>query len=232
MKNNFEKTFLFSFPIYKIRIDPNSYDKEKILNNIKHNKRLKNTRNTHTIGGGADTHHSYMDFDNEEFIPINYDKLEDVYLETYDDFFNKILYTSSNDDDTQTTYRYKFTIVNYSAMTEGQQLLKHKHLDCDFATIHYLNFKHDHIPTTFYNPYCGSGFFKSLQPDLSKILAKHRDNSYMWTEILFPVEEDDMLIFPATLMHEVSLQGPTKEPRVTISSNIETHYGEQERRNN
>ena len=136
MKNNFAKTFLFSFPIYKIRIDPNSYDKEKILNDIKYNKSLKNSRNVVPIGPvgrDADTHHSYMDFDNEEFIPINYDKLEDAYFQTYDDFFNKILYTSSNDDDTQTTYRYKFTIVNYSAMTEGQQLLKHKHLDCDYV---------------------------------------------------------------------------------------------------
>ena len=37
MKNNFEKNFLFACPIYKIRIDPNSYDKEKILNDIKYN---------------------------------------------------------------------------------------------------------------------------------------------------------------------------------------------------
>ena len=45
MKNNFTKTNLFSCPIYKIKIDPNSYDKEKILNDIKYNKSLKNTRN-------------------------------------------------------------------------------------------------------------------------------------------------------------------------------------------
>ena len=30
--NDFTKTNLFYCPIYKIRIDPNSYDKEKILN--------------------------------------------------------------------------------------------------------------------------------------------------------------------------------------------------------
>jgi len=33
--NDFTKTNLFSCPIYKIRIDPNSYDKEKIINDIK-----------------------------------------------------------------------------------------------------------------------------------------------------------------------------------------------------
>ena len=45
MKNNFEKNLLFACPIYKFRIDPNSYDKEKIINDILYNKSLKNTRN-------------------------------------------------------------------------------------------------------------------------------------------------------------------------------------------
>ena len=35
-----------------------------------------------------------------------------------------------------------------------------------------------------------------------------------------PVKEDDMIIFPAALDHEIAPQGPTKEPRITISSNI------------
>ena len=43
--NDFTKTNLFSCPIYKIRIDPNSYDKEKIINDILYNKNLKNTFN-------------------------------------------------------------------------------------------------------------------------------------------------------------------------------------------
>ena len=32
-----------------------------------------------------------------------------------------------------------------------------------------------------------------------------------------------MIIFPSALNHEVIMQGPTKEPRITISSNIEIH---------
>jgi len=35
-----------------------------------------------------------------------------------------------------------------------------------------------------------------------------------------PVKEDDLIIFPAALSHEIAPQGPTKEPRITISSNI------------
>ena len=60
--NNFIQTNVFSCPIYKIRIDPNSYDKEKILSDIKYNKSLKTSRNPVPIGEPAkraDTHHSY-----------------------------------------------------------------------------------------------------------------------------------------------------------------------------
>ena len=46
------------------------------------------------------------------------------------------------------------------------------------------------------------------------------ENSYFWDFFEFSAEEDDMLIFPAAVNHEVPLQGPTKEPRITISSNI------------
>ena len=46
------------------------------------------------------------------------------------------------------------------------------------------------------------------------------DNSYLEEYFGFPVEEDDMLIFPAALNHQITVQGPTKEPRITISSNI------------
>ena len=47
------------------------------------------------------------------------------------------------------------------------------------------------------------------------------DNSYLLEDFIMPCQEDDMIIFPSTLNHEVVEQGPTKEPRITISTNIE-----------
>ena len=64
------KSNLFSLPIYQIKIDPNLYDKEKILSDIEYNKSLQNSRNaTHQKIGryNSDIHHSYKDFDNEDF---------------------------------------------------------------------------------------------------------------------------------------------------------------------
>ena len=219
--NDFTKTNLFSCPIYKIRIDPNLYDKEKIINDIKYNKSLKNTRNDphQNIGGISDTHHSYRDFDNENFRPINYEKLTSVYLEMIKEFFEKEIQMKK----TVKTFKYKVDFLNYSAITEGQWLPFHNHLGAgdDFACIHYLNFKNDHVSTTFNNPINFTSFLKFIQPELNNMLDKSAsDNSYMWEWFNFTVKEDDMLIFPAALNHEIRMQGPTKEPRITISSNI------------
>ena len=115
MGEMFTRTRLFSCPIYRTRIDPNLYDKEKIINDILYNKNLKNTRNdTHQIIGSSvsDTHHSYLDFDNENFRIIDYEKLVAAYHKIFEEFFNKELNTTKS-------FEFEFEIVNYSAITEG-----------------------------------------------------------------------------------------------------------------
>ena len=223
MKNNineFIKTLLFSCPIYQIRIDPNSYDKEKIINDIKYNKSLKNTRNDphQNIGGTSDTHHSYRDFDNENFRSINYEKLQSVYLKMIKEFFEKEIQMKK----TVKTFKYKIEFLNYSAITEGQWLPVHNHMENDdFATVHYLNFKNDHALTCFYNPATFAQYIKYIRPKMYNISDNMvSENSYLYELFTFPVKEDDMIIFPAALNHEIAPQGPTKEPRITISSNI------------
>jgi hypothetical protein len=221
--NDFTKTNLFSCPIYKIRIDPNSYDKEKIINDIKYNKSLKNTRNEphQNIGSiSSDIHNSYNDQDNVNFRIINYEILSSVYLEMVKEFFEKEIHTTKE-------YRFKFGVVNYSAITEGQWMPSHSHFEANitFACIHYLNFKtKEHVLTSFDNPAIFAPYIKLVQPELVDILDNMApDNSYFWEYFEFPVEEDDMIIFPAALNHEVPPQGPTKEPRITISTNIKVY---------
>ena len=218
MKNDFTKTNLFSCPIYKIRIDPNSYDKEKIINDIKYNKSLKNTRNEpHQYIGApraSDIHHSYKDFGNPNFKIINYEKLITEYQEIFTKFFNKEISPIKG-------YDFKFTIVNYSAITQGQWLPKHNHIDSDFATIHYLNFKNGHSVTNFNNPANFLPFLSHIRPGMVNMIKnRSSSNSYFYDFFEFLIEEDDMFIFPGALTHEVPVQGPTKEPRITISTNI------------
>ena len=217
MKNDFTKTNLFSCPIYKIRIDPNSYDKEKIINDILYNKGLKNSRNgAHQIIGNniSDIHHSHQDFNNVNFRAINYEKLGAVYQKIFSRFFIEKL-------DTIKSFGWKFEIVNYTAMSEGQYFPVHNHPGDDFATVHYLNFKDDHVPTLFHNPATFASFLRFMRPDLADILdTTNGHNQYMWKHFAYTVEEDDMLIFPSALDHEIKAQGPTKEPRITIATNL------------
>jgi len=220
MKNDFTKTHLFSCPIYKTRIDPNSYDKEKILKDILWNKSLKTTRNeahqslSNPNKTPHDIHHSHRDFNNENFRSINYKKLIPIYSEIFGDFFNKEIDTIKN-------FQFKFEIVNYTAMTEGQYLPAHFHTPCDFSTIHYLNFKDDHELTCFENPADFAPYMRYLQPELVDILNKSdSDNSYMFTNYNVPVKEDDFIIFPAIVSHNIGKQELAKESRITISTNI------------
>ncbi len=214
------KTNLFSCPIYKIKIDPKSYDKEKIIKDILYNKSLKNTRNEQhqNIGDTSDIHHSYMDFDNKDFKVIDYKKLLAVYEKKLNIFFRKEIKSIKE-------FKFDFGIVNYSAVTEGQWMPIHNHLPHDdFACIHYLNFKDGHNLTRFTNPLSFAPLLKNIQKELYEVLDNTEpDNSYMWKQFMFPVEEDDMLIFPAALDHEVSPQEATEEPRITIATNIKTN---------
>jgi len=216
MKNNFTKTNLFSCPIYKIRIDPNSYDKEKIINDILYNKGLKNIRNASRAGlGHCDVHHSFHDVDNEDFRIINYEKLTDVYRKKIQMFFDKEIITLK-------PFLWEFDIVNYLAVTEGQWLSSHIHTHDDFACVHYLNFKDEHSPTLFWNPATFASYIKSIQPNMQDVIdLDNTENSYACANFSLRVEEDDMVIFPALLNHEIRAQGPTKEPRITISTNIQ-----------
>ncbi len=225
MKNDFIKTNLFSCPIYRIRIDPNLYDKEEILKDIKYNKSLKNTRNDYEDGNNYDIHHSFKDYDNENFRPINYEKLITVYREVFQNFFDHQLLTFKQ-------FKWKFNIVNYTAMTEGQWLPSHNHsVTDDFATVHYLNFKDDHVLTRFINPATFAPFVKSIRKKLEEILDEEEKlNHYLWDNFSWKVEEDDMIIFPSILNHEIPTQGPTEEPRITISTNIKIN--EHEKSNN
>ena len=215
MKNKFTISILCPCPIYKIRMDPNSYDKEKILKDILYNKGLKNTRNDTKNNVNCDIHHSYQDFDNEDFRIINYDKLVVVYQEIFQNFFDKKIAM-------QKTCGWVFEIVNYTAVTEGQWFALHNHCPTDdFAAVHYLNFKDDHTPTIFNNPQNFAPFLKYMRPELFNALDEEDpDNQYMWEQFAWKVKEDDMLIFPSALDHEVGTQGPTKEPRITIAANL------------
>ena len=84
-----------------------------------------------------------------------------------------------------------------------------------------MNFKKEHVFTRFNNPAFYSSLAKYVQVSTINVLDfSSPDNSYLLEDFTMPSQEDDMIIFPSILNHEVPEQSPTKEPRITISTNV------------
>ena len=215
--NEFSQLNLFAFPIYKIKIDPTSYDKEKIIEDIKYNKNLKKNACTYvSIFGNDYKENSFeRDYDGVTFRSVNFDKLNREYTKVFNKFFDEKVFTEK-------PFRWELDIRSYSAILEGQRIGSHNHLtEESFSTCHYVNFKKEHVFTRFNNPANFAPFTKYLQVNTINFLDLGApDNSYLLEDFTCPIQEDDMIIFPSTLNHEVVEQGPTKEPRITISTNI------------
>ena len=206
---------LFGFPVHKIRIDPNSYDKDKIVNDIKENYEIDNNRNE---WGTSNLHHTYGDWDNEKFININYNKLKKVYHKIFEDFFH-------NDFKSLQPFNYQWNIVNYTAIKTGQHMQSHTHPTYDFSCTHYINFNPEkHSSIRFVNLSSMGLYGKEIMKSKFDI-ADNRDisNSYLQGGWNYPLSEDDMVIFPASLHHEVPKQEETDELRICVVTNIKLY---------
>ena len=204
---------LFGFPVHKIRIDPNSYDKDKIVSDIKENYEIDNSRNE---WGTSNLHHTYGDWDNEKFININYNKLKKVYHKIFENFFH-------NDFKNSQPFNYQWNIVNYTAIKTGQHMQSHTHPTYDFSCTHYINFNPEkHSSIRFVNLSSMGLYGKEIMKSKFNI-ADNMDisNSYLQGGWNYPLSEDDMVIFPATLHHEVPKQEETDELRICVVTNIE-----------
>ncbi len=79
-----EKTIIFGLPIYIIKVDPNSYDKQSLLKTIESNYSKDSYRNKFD-DDESNLHHSYSDELNPKFEKVDYDKvgLIDVYYKNF-----------------------------------------------------------------------------------------------------------------------------------------------------
>lgn len=212
------KNFLFGLPIYHVKINPSLYDKKTILKNIKKNYEIDVNRNTSNEQYG-NLHHSYNDMNNEKFEKIDYKKtgLINVYDDIFKDFANNTLKTKNK-------FFYRFQIENYTATKNNQYMKLHQHLPTtDFATVHYLQFdKTKHQNTVFLNMNDFGPYISFVRPDLLNCAdSSNLDNSYLFPNFSYAVEEDDMIIFPSVLKHEIpEKNNNSNKLRVTVVCNL------------
>ncbi len=206
---------IFGIPLYKSNIDPNSYDKESILNTILSNYEKSNDRNNWDNESyiKSKIHHSLCDEQNQNFEKPDFSSLRSVYESEIKKCLKMMNYHN---------LVFKFEIVNYTVMTKDSQMSNHIHTDCDFTTVHYLRFDNESLDSTLFhnsNDYA-KYLISTLSPSLSKVSDnKSIQNSWMYQTFKIPTQENDFLIFPAVLEHSVPRIENDSE-RITVVSNI------------
>lgn len=206
---------IFGIPLYKSNIDPNSYDKESILNTILSNYEKSNDRNNWDNESyiKSKIHHSLCDEQNQNFEKPDFSSLRSVYESEIKKCLKMMNYQN---------LVFKFEIVNYTVMTKDSQMSNHIHTDCDFTTVHYLRFDNESLDSTLFhnsNDYA-KYLISTLSPSLSKVSDnKSIHNSWMYQTFKIPTQENDFLIFPAVLEHSVP-RIENDSQRITVVSNI------------
>jgi len=211
-----QTNLLFGIPIYKVHIDPLSYNKKDLIKVIENNYNISNQRNKFCE---SDLHHSYNDGDDERFEKINYEKigLTKIYNNIFDNFCNKTLKT-------QKRFDYYYEIVNYTASKNKQFMRPHNHLPTfDFAIIHYIQLdKKNPKFTNFHNHNDFADYLKYIRGDFENISDNNSfDNSYLYKFFKYEIKEDNLIIFPSFLKHEIPKQKNNIDKlRITIARNI------------
>lgn len=205
---------LFGFPIWKTKVPPHLYNKQKIVSIINSNYQKQPYRDNNWSEKPS-LHHLHQDWDNPEFSVPDFTDLSTVY--------DKIINRFMSENNIIGTYRAD--IVNYTVINDKQSMDDHIHLgvqeDVTFAAVHYINFDSCvHSPLVFKN---SDNFSKILQTSQFSRMIDYSNTpfGYMTKDYKLEIEEDDMVIFPSCLTHGVgpSLTKSIKN-RICIATNI------------
>ena len=211
----FQTDILFGIPIYKTKIDPSLFDKEKIVSTISKNYSLGPRNNFDQYNSNA--HMSYADEDNSKFEALDYSKLKKVYDNVFSNFVKSLKL------DYEGNINCEYDVINYTVSNKDDYMGSHNHLPAnDFGCVHYLQLGEDQLGTKFENTHIFSGYFKYLRPNMYNSMDKHDTiNSYTGSYYTLNVEEDDMIIFPSIAEHGINkLDKLSDKLRITIATNL------------
>ena len=154
-------------------------------------------------------------------INSNYNKQKDRNF-----FDNHVLVKSDIHHSYNDVGNKELPMPDYSSLLpvyKNQFMRRHHHLpSADFSSIHYLQFDEEHSPTLFYNP--GDTIAKSymaMRDNMVESLDLEHHSNSGYAEYTAPIyKEDDMIIFPGYLEHEIlPSKHQYKRNRITIITN-------------
>ena len=209
-------TFL-GIPYLKVKVDSNSYNKKDIIDTIERNynkSKYRNNWDNHQLNR-SNFHHTNKDENNNQFEVVDYSSLEQTYKNIIETFVNQIDFKSNK-------VKYEYNVVNYTVCNEGQYMRYHDHIaHCDFFMVHYIQFeKGVHKPTLYKNTHVFSEYLEELRPDMCSLTDNTLNNAWMRREIYIDVEEDDLVLAPASVPHMIPVNSKSDKNRITIITNI------------
>jgi hypothetical protein len=207
---------LFASTVTRYKIDPNSYDKQGIIDTLTENYNKAPYRNK--FDKTSDLHHTYKDWDNKDFKKVDPTSIVPCYQKVLEDFlkdhhFNKDI-------------KWRYDIENFTAMKGEQHMQKHAHVGmnnkCDsmFSCIHYIQYVPGQARTIFVNPLMTPTFGFMYKNYTRKLDITWPENSTYMDTFAIETQEDDFIIFPAYLEHYVRPGENTEDLRATSVINI------------
>lgn len=203
MVDEIVKHHLFSTPVYRAKISPKDYEKEKIINDVEHNFIITPDRNLLDghLSASSFLHMHYKDENNPKFRTVDLSSLQPIYK----DFISKFLTDLKVNGEQE--LRFGFKIVNYTASMDNNFMRAHNHIkDSDFAMIHYVQFEPEvHSATVFTNPgkYIALHNMDIRDKFYNKLDHTQVSNSNYHEFFELNTFEDDCFIFPSYLHHEI-----------------------------
>jgi mannose-6-phosphate isomerase-like protein (cupin superfamily) len=206
--------FLFGLPYHKGKIDSNSYNKKKIIEDINSNYERDPRRNKWS---NDNFHHSNSDVDNPNFIDIDYTELIPLYEKEIYKFFSQYEKISVKNN-----LKLKIEIANYTASKNDQYMGEHAHIPSLFYGIHYLKFDSEcHKATVHRNTNAFPRYTHHLYPDFYNALdGRCIENSWLYQSWEFDTQEDDFFIIPAIVEHSTKPSYSDKL-RISVVMNID-----------
>lgn len=214
-----ESKSLFAHNIFSYHIDPKSYNKQSIVDTINSNYSKQKDRNSYDNMNivQSDIHHSYNDVDNKKLPSPDYSSLLPVYENVFKELYSNLQFKEGIE------IKYHFQVVNYTCTNKNQFMRKHWHMpSADFSCIHYLQFDEEHSSTVFYNPGDNKArSYTAIRPAMVDNLDMEHYSNSGYAEVTAPIfKEDDMIVFPGYLDHEIpSSKYQYKRNRITIVTN-------------
>jgi hypothetical protein len=213
---------VFPIPVWKTKITREDYNKDLVLNQMLKNFDIDPQRNTWDnvmeTSTKSNWHHSNNDEDRDGIIFESISYEESGLYKCMDNKIREFISTLN----LQKNISYSWQVTNYTVSDEGYFLTSHDHGSDSFSSVLYLQFDpKNHPPTAFSNPFSAPHLARWLQKDLYNAIDKTNPFfGYLHDTWTINTEEDDYVIFPGHVKHEVPNVGKSDKKRVTISCNI------------